>query len=275
MLLLVAIAQLAIAQLLFWSGWAQAQPVMGSVDTTHVVAKPLTLQEIIARCMQGEKTKLAGHHDMTYTMTERAIVRWKDKKEIHELVHRVYGDSTGFSRIVEVAERESQFELRDGKWTPASKDDALEFRAKVTAGEYSDFANLPFFLEDAHEYDFELLDRTLEVDHVIFKIGFKPKSPFKALPSGVVYVDTNRYRIIHEEFRFDTNPFPLLVKDVKRVSRQWQELPGGEWVFTKILAEVEMRTGLLRFMPHSVSVAVLRDGFSFDTGYDVAMFGER
>ena len=50
----------------------------------------------------------------------------------------------------------------------------------------SDFVEMPFFLEQQEEFDFELLERTVEVDHVIFKIGFKPKSEFKALPSGVV-----------------------------------------------------------------------------------------
>jgi len=253
---------------------AAAQPSMGATDTTHVQTKPITLREIIARCIEGERTKLAGHREMTCTMTEHVIVTWDDRREIDEQVQCIYMDSTGFSRLVDLGGRERQFKLRDGEWQAVPEKEHLKMQVSVESG-YSDFADLPFFFRDLHDYDFELLSRTVDVDHVIFEIGFKPKSPFKGLPSGTVFVDTNAYRIIHEEFRFDTNPFPLLLKNIKRISRHWEQLPTGEWVFTKILAEFELRSGLLAFMPNSVTMALVRDDFVFDTGYDAKRFGER
>jgi hypothetical protein len=253
---------------------AAAQPSMGTTDTTHVQTKPITLREIIERCIQGERTKLAGHRDLTCTMTERVIVAWDDRKDIHEMVQCVYMDSTGFSRIVDLGERKRQYVLRDSTWVEAPDETKVVIEIEVGEG-YSDFANLPFFLEDVHDYDFELVGRTIEVDHVIFEIAFEPKSPFKALPSGTVFVDTNAYRIIHEEFRFDTNPFPLFLKDVKRISRHWEQLPTGEWVYTKMYGEFELRTGMLKFMPKSVTMAMVRDDFVFDAGYDAKRFGER
>jgi hypothetical protein len=253
----------------------RAQPIYGYTDTTEVSTKPLTLREIIARCVEGEKRKLSGHNDMTYTMTVRVVVNWKKKKEIRDVVTRIYADDTGFSRGVLLGESVRNFKLEDGEWVLDEEKGDEKSPVRVESDGHSDFADLPFFLEEQKEFDFELLDRTVEVDHVIFKIGFKPKSSFKALPSGIVFVDTDDYRIIHEEFTFDQNPFPLFLKDVGRFSRHWEELPGGEWVFTRVMMEVDLRGGWFGKIPDRAAVAVFRDDFSFDEGYDSRTFGER
>jgi len=65
------------------------------------------------------------------------------------------------------------------------------------------------------------------------------------------------------------------VKNVKSISRHWQELPGGEWVFTRILAEVELRDLFFGQMPQRAALAVLREDFRFDQGYDERLFGGR
>ncbi|MFQ5599466.1 MAG: hypothetical protein ACE5G2_02800 [Candidatus Krumholzibacteriia bacterium] len=269
-----------------WSPAASAQrgdrpdslrsaPIYGVTDTTRVTTRKLTLREIIARCHEGEKTKLGGHTDMTYTMTIRAIVRWKKKKEIRDEVFRGYADADGTTRIVKLDDSFRKYELRDGSWVLDEDADEEESRVEVSASAHSDFAKIPFFLEDEHEFDFTLLERTVEVDHVIFKIGFKPKSDFKALPSGTVYVDTDNYRIIHEQFTFEQSPFPLFLKGIKRISRHWSELPGGEWVATRLFMDIDLRGGWFDAIPDNVALALHRDDFRFDEGYDARIFGER
>lgn len=250
-------------------------PVYGSVDTSRVTARALTLREIIERCVEGERTKLAGHQDMTYTMTVRGLTQWKKRKEVRDIVMRVYADAEGFSRTMQLGESVRKFKQKDGDWVDDPDDSEAHARVRVESDSYSDFVEMPFFLEEQQEFDFELLGRTVEVDHVIFKIGFKPKSDFKALPSGVVYVDTDEYRIIHEEFEFNHNPFPMFIKDIGRISRHWEMLPGGEWVFTKIMMEVDLRGGWTGVIPQHAAVALYRDDFEFDTGYDARTFGER
>ncbi len=244
-------------------------------DTVRVRQKKLTLEEIIERCVQGEKTKLAGHRDMRYTLNIRVMLYWEKKKETRDIVYRVYTDDTGFSRSVQAGEVVQRHELRDSVWVE-SKDQEEDSNVQVEAdGGFGDFVELPFFLEEQNEFHFTLLDRTVEQDHVIFKIGFVPKSEFKALPSGIVYVDTDAYRIVHEEFDFETNPFPLLLKDIKGFSRHWEELPGGEWVFTRILMEVELRNLAFGRLPRRAAAAISRQHFEFDKGYDARIFGER
>jgi hypothetical protein len=250
-------------------------PAYGTTDTARATAKPLSLREIIERCVQGERTKLGGHADMTYTLTVRALTRWKKRKEVRDIVHRIYADASGYSRTVQLGESVHKYKLKDGEWVVDTDESESKGRVRVESDGYSDFVEMPFFLEEQREFDFELLGRTIEVDHVIFKIGFKPKSSFKALPSGVVYVDTDAYRIIHEEFEYDANPFPMFIKDIGRISRHWEQLPGGEWVFTKIMMEVDLRGAWTGVIPEHAAVALHRDNFEFDTGYDARTFGER
>jgi len=246
----------------------------GETDTVHVRQKKLTLEEIIERCEQGEKTKLAGHRDMQYTVNLRVIFYWEKKKETRDIVFRAFSDDTGFSRSVKAGEVVQRYELRDSVWV-VSKDEGEESGIQVESDGFGDFVEMPFFLEEQQEFHFTLLDRTVERDHVIFKIGFVPKSEFKALPSGTVYVDTDNYRIVHEEFDFETNPFPLLLKDIKGFSRHWEELPGGEWVYTRILMEVELRNVAFGRLPRRAAASILREDFEFDKGYDARIFGER
>jgi hypothetical protein len=243
-------------------------------DTIGVEEKHITIREIIQLAMMGEKTKLAGHNDMTHTSTLRTIVSWKDKKEIHEEVHRAYADAQGHSRIVFLNENTMHYKLEGDEWIADEEKEESDSKIRVTTRRRSEFSELPFFLQEDSEFEFKLIDRTLETDHVVFKIAFRPKSSFKPLPYGVIYISSNQYRIIHEQYHFDKNPAPLFFKDIKRISRHWAELPDGEWVFTKIIGELNLRSDPFGWIPGTVSFALIRDDFRFDEGYDSRLFGE-
>jgi hypothetical protein len=250
-------------------------------DPVHASGRLMTLAEIIERCTEGERTKLAGHRDMTYTANTRAVIFWKSKKQVHDSVSLIYEDESDSRRIVELARKETYYHLHpDGTWAnddddPDAKDTDREITVNVSEEETGGLTALPFFLEEQSEFTFHLLERRLEGDHVIFKISFDPRSPFKPLPSGTVYVDTEEFRIIHEEFTFKTNPFPLFVKDIRRVSRHWQKLPSGEWVAERLLVEVRLRGMGLRAIPERIEISILMTDYVFDTGYDETKLGPR
>jgi hypothetical protein len=244
------------------------------VDTIGVEAKHITIREIIQRAMRGEKTKLSGHNDMTLTSTLRTIVSWKDKKEIHEEVYRAYADAQGHSRSIFLNENTTYYKTEGVEWVIEEKKQKSDSKVQVRTSRRNDFSQLPFFLEEDSEFEFKLVDRTLEMDHVIFKIAFRPKSAFKPLPYGVIYISSNKYRVIHEQYHFDKNPAPLFFKDIKRISRHWAELPGGEWVFIKIMGELNLRSDPFGWIPSTVSFALIRDDFRFDEGYDSRLFGD-
>ncbi len=244
-----------------------------TADTIRVTAPTIDIEEIIRRATSGERTKLAGHKDMTYTMTIRNIARKKSKKSITYTVFRVYNDVDGNSRNIRLDSEVRHFKREDAGWVLDEDEDEEKSRVQVSSRGDA-FSAIPFFLEDTKEFMFTLVSRTLDIDHVIFEIAFEPKSEFKALPAGTVFVDTQRYQIVHEVFHFNENPFPLFLKGINRLSRHWNELPGGEWVWTKLIADVDTRPDPFGFMPYNLSVAVMRDDFRFDQGYDPRLFGE-
>jgi len=248
-------------------------------EPVEVTTTEQTLREIIQRSVEGEKTKLAGHRDMTYDAVVRAILTWEGKRrEIMDEVYLVYEDDRGLQKRVQLAKEKQVFDFREGTWTPRTEKDEEGTGVRVEAeasDRGADLSRLPFFLEDQEEYDFKLLERRLEEDHVLFKIAFRPRSRFKPLPSGTVYVDTQAYRIVHEEFTFEQNPAPLFLKDVRGVSRHWQKLPGGEWVVSRILGEVELHGGWTGMIPDRVEFSIHLDDYRFDRGYDERRFGPR
>lgn len=250
----------------------------------YVVRKPtessadlMTLSEIIARCVEGEKTKLAGHRDMTFTGTVRLVSTWKSKRLVMDYAFLGYEDDDGFAKMIRLGERRRMYKRQGEEWVYDKDEKEEDIQVGVEVGEGGEgLAELPFFLKDQGEYTFTLLERVLEGDHVIFKIAFRPRTDFKPLPSGTVYVDTNAYRIIHEEFTFDVqNPMPLLLKDVKRVTREWRELPTGEWVVASIRADAELRGGWFGAMPERIELGLGIEDYRFDQGYDEARFGKR
>lgn len=241
-------------------------------------AAEMTLQEIIARAVEGSRSNLSGHHDVTFNVTLRLLVSWEKKREINDTVYLVYQEEGGFSRVVEVAsvERKEEREGPDAPWTPVEdEDDESDFRVRAEEGDDGDLDLVPFYLQRQDDFRFTLLERTLENDHVIFRIAFRPKTDFKPLPSGTVYVDTNAFRIIHEEFTFETNPLPFFLAGVDRVSRQWMELGGGQWVPQKVLGRIRLRGTWMGFIPERAEFAMLFNDYRFDQGYDAHRFGER
>jgi hypothetical protein len=282
------IAALAVFFVVAHVGAAQAQdapdlptkrsdprPHHGVTDTTHVERGAITLREIISRAIEGEKSKLEGRTSLSYTMTVRSIVLWENKRKIvNDVLVLAYNESSGFSRFVEVNNVTRQFDRKESSWVENPDEVEESAAVRVESDGHSDFTELPFFLEEIEEFHFELRSRTVEVDHVIFEIGFKPKSDFKPLPSGTIFIDTTDYRIIHEEFHFEKNPFPLLLKGIRHVSRHWDRLPTGEWVFTRVLAEIEMR-GFMPYVPDRIQLSLERRDFAFDKPYSAHLFGER
>ena len=98
-------------------------PRYASRDTFLVVGKKVTLREIIRRSVAGERGKLGGHSDMTYTMTERNIVRWKNKMKQEDQVMRAYSDIHGNNRTLQLDETTRTFERDGDDWIEKEEDE--------------------------------------------------------------------------------------------------------------------------------------------------------
>jgi hypothetical protein len=237
-------------------------------------AEEMDLREIIQRAVEGERTKLAGHQNMTYNGTVRSILTFKKKKEVRDQVFLVYEDDTGAMKFVELVNSVKKYKKKDGEWVLDENEDESNVEVGTeSSARGEDLARVPFFLRNQKDYDFTLEERTLEGNNLIFKIHFEPRSTFKPLPSGTVYIDADNYRVVHEEFSFEENPAPMIVGEIKRISRQWKELPGGEWVVSKVMAEMTLQGGWTGVIPQRIEVAMVVDDHRFDQGYDERKFG--
>jgi hypothetical protein len=238
-----------------------------------VEGKVFTVRDVVRRAMRGERTKLGGHRDAVYKMTSHVAIVWPDKKTVETEIHSVYGDSTGFMRRVLVVSQSEHFKKKDEAWVLDKTDEGDDPGYRIRDYDFSRFTRVPVYLEDDQEFDFELLDRVLEADRVIFHVAFRPKSDFSSMPKGEIYIDSKGFRVIHELYEFNTNPMPMLIKGIRRISVQWRQLAGGEWVPKQLAAEMDIRN--MWFAPNTVSFSMLWDDFQFDPGYDPHLFGKR
>jgi hypothetical protein len=251
----------------------QPHSMMPTIAPIIIKGKEFTVRELVARAMKGERSKLAGHANAIYRVSAHVAVVWPEKKEVQTEVYRVYGDSTGYTRRLLLAARNEKYKKKNDAWVfdKNGKPDTDNYR--ITEEDMSRFTRIPVYLEHNDEFNFALLDRTLEKDRVVFHCAFKPKSDFSEMPTGEIWVDGNGFRIVHEIYDFTQNPFPMLIKGVRRISVQWQELAGGEWVPKQIAGEIDLRRGVMPFMPGSVSFKQIWEDFRFDQGYDEKLFG--
>lgn len=247
--------------------------MMPTVAPIIIKGKEFTVRELVARAMKGERTKLAGHANATYTIASHAAMVWSNKKEVETEIYRVYGDSSGYNRRVLLASRSDKFKKKDNEWVfdKTGKPDTDGFR--ISEEDMSRFTRVPVYLEHDEEFNFTLLERTLEKDRVVFHCAFKPRSDFSEMPSGEIWVDGNGFRVVHELYDFTQNPFPMLIKGIRRVSVQWHALPGGEWVPKQIAGEIDLRRNAMPFIPGSISFKQIWQDFRFDQGYDEKLFG--
>ena len=252
-----------------YSLWSQS-----IVETEPIIVegKEFTVRDVVRRATAGEGTKLAGHRDLTYYYTIRVAIEWPQKRRIETQVYRAYQDSTGYSRLLFLNAKAEQFKKIDDEWTLDEDKDPDEPPFRIEELETSYFTRLPFYLDDDEEFDFKLLKRTLESDRVVFHIAFRPKSDFSPLPSGEVFIDSKNFQVVHEVYEFNQNPFPLALKGVRRASRQWTQLPSGEWVRKRIAMDIELRS--MPFAPDNVLITAYFRDFVFDAGYDEHLFGK-
>jgi hypothetical protein len=253
----------------------QPHSMMPTLAPIVIKGKEFTVRELVVRAMKGERSKLAGHANATYTIAAHLAIVWPKKKEVQTEIYRIYGDSTGYNRRVLLAARNEKFKRDNGGWVfdKNGKPDTDNYR--INEEDMSRFTRIPVYLEHDEEFDFTLLDRTLEKDRVVFHCAFKPKSDFSEMPRGEIWVDGDGFRVVHELYDFTQNPFPMLIKGVRRISVQWTELPGGEWVPKQIAGEIDLRRNAMPFVPASVSFKQIWQDFRFDRGYDEKLFGAK
>ncbi len=230
-----------------------------------VEAPRVTLDEILRRVAEGEARRDSLMRDQAYTA----------------LFKVVYADPQGETRVArEVASRiykKRPDRVREVR-LQESGDEAFEFRVSSNMGEqYVSFAFRP---ESRARYRFRILERFWLGGHVVYRIAFEPRSDVDPLPTGVVWIDTNEFVIVRQEFGYrNGSPLPLFLKSFEDCVVERSRVDGDFWVWTRFFVRVET-TSALRLgakasghpIGHRVDLSIARLDWQVNRGLPDTLF---
>ena len=108
--------------------------------------------------------------------------------------------------------------------------------------QYVSFAFQP---ESRARYEFEILERQWLGGHVVYRIAYRPRSNVDLLPTGEVWIDTNEFVIVRQEFGYENgSPLPLFLKSFSNCVVERSRVDGDFWVWTRFFVRVETTSAL-------------------------------
>jgi hypothetical protein len=250
-----------------------AGPTLATEDTMHTEVAPVlvraprvTLDEILARVERGERRRDSLMTDQRFLVTAR-LVRAGDAKRapevVSEWVARVFRKRPDRVRTQLLRDYQAK---RPEKGRPQVK---VQFRAR--GGMDEEIVNFAFRPEQRRQFRYRILGRDLVGGHVIYRIGFEPRSLLDpSAPHGTVWVDTNDFVIVRQEVGFDRSPAPPLLKDVKRIVIERRNV-GGHWVLSRLLMRAETSVPLPR-VGRSFDFSMRFDDYAINTGLADSLF---
>ncbi len=228
-----------------------------SSDTVVVSAPQVTIEEVIEKITRRIKRDdyLMASYEYTTLITQ--VVREKPEEaggnyKIEEFAMRHNFSREMGDQIAKLWERSRKFE--DGEQVEDETDE--EITAEFLPVQDDLVEEMPFSSTGGHRYHYQILDRLLVGNNLIYKISFRPKGKFEALPSGTIWVDYSNWVVRKFEARMtDTVPYPMFLESIP-VYRMSQERFGDFWFPTEIFMKIKLRNVPLVPIPDNVELRV-------------------
>ena len=244
-------------------------PTLAVEDTMHtevpevlVRAPRVSLDEILERVRRGEARRDSAIADQQFTATVRVVrdVLGDKPKLQEETVWRVFRKKPDKLRTVRLRE-----------WSAKPKKDGdSDMDVEFSPGSGEQIVNFAFRVDARHEYRYRILGRDLIGDHLVYRIGFEPRSALEPAPNGVVWIDTNDFVIVREEIAFRDSPVPLLIKGIRRMVVERQRAD-DHWVLARVLVRIET-TVPIPGMGRGFDFAIRYDDYRHNVGLDDTLF---
>jgi hypothetical protein len=255
-------------------------PTLAVEDTMHtsvpevlIRAPRVTLDEILDRVARGEARRDSLMQDQTFLSTARVVRNDgpHGAEPIMETVSRVYKKRPDRVRSITLRawEKPDKKASKESKDSKGKKDDdvSVEFRGDMS----EEIVNFAFRPEARRQYSYRIVGRDLAGNHLIYRIEFKPRSLLDpAVPSGLVWVDTNDFVIVRQEVNFEHSPIPILLKGVRRMVIERTRV-GPYWVLGRVLMRVEMTVAMPKF-GRSFDFALSFDQYQINHGLADSLF---
>jgi hypothetical protein len=274
-LALVALAAAFVAPL----ARAQGSPTLAIEDTMRVDlpqvdvhAARVSLDEILDRVARGEARRDSLMHDQAYTMV--AFLTYVDTTKTPPVRKRQWESSSRVYKKQPNKVREVPYRTK----TAFKKDDNVS--VSTGPGMREQLVSFAFEPRARSRYKFTIEQRLFVGGHLVYVLGFEPKSKIDPLPSGRVWVDTNEFVIGREEFWYrDRSPSPVFFKSIDSCVLERTKVDGQWWVLSRLLARVEL-TSAARFMakaarqslPPIVDFTVVMQDWKVNRGIDDKIF---
>ena len=234
------------------------------VSEVLVRAPRVTLDEILNRVAKGEARRDSLLKDMSFTATLRFLRNTEGKKApelLAESVSKVYKKKPDMVRAVKLRQYD-KYPEKDG-------DGMVENEFSPSMGE--SIVNFALRPENRRNYKFEIEDRKLLGNHLVYTLRFEPKSSLAAgEPSGRLWVDTREFVIVRQEIEFRTSPVPLFLKSIKRMVVERVQT-GEFWVLSRALVRMELTVPMPR-IGKTFDFGIAYSDYAINTGLPDSLF---
>ncbi|MBI5711433.1 MAG: hypothetical protein HZC42_14200 [Candidatus Eisenbacteria bacterium] len=243
---------------------ATEDTMYASVPEVLVSAPRVTLAEILDRVARGEARRESLMTDQSFLITLRVVrdaaTPGRAPELMSETVMRVYKKKPDKVRTQVLRRYEAK-----------PKKSGASVSVRLRPGMDEEIVNFAFRPEARREFRYRILGRDLLGDHLIYRIGFEPRSLLDpTMPKGTVWIDTNDFVIVRQEVAFDRSPAPPILKSVDRMVIE-RGNAGGYWVLKRVLLRAQATLPLPK-LGRSFDITMRFDEISINSGLADSLF---
>ncbi len=232
------------------------------VDTIRVAAPRLRVSEVVRRVSETMRRQELSLESYVVTQINKATL-YQDKNDRtpdadrDEVIQarRISRDASQEVRSVRLYSRRREY--RDGEMKEEKLEEETEQEWQQEMAEET--MAMPFDLLSEGRYRYEILERTLIGDHLVFRIGFEPTNRFETALEGEVWIDYSDFTIRRMEGRLaGPSPLPIFINSVPRFMMRMAKL-GDRWFPEEFQVEIELNGAMPRIPDWADLHVVMRD----------------
>ncbi len=233
-----------------------------AVDTIAVTAPRLRVSEVVRKVAEAMDA-IGRDGSIAFTLLQRVDLfdrRGADDERREEVVEawRIHVDAEGEERMSRLYRETREWEAGELVETEVDEEVTQEWQEEVAR----EVMAMPFSLLTANRYRYEIKERNLIGDHLVFRIGFTPRSRFEAGLEGDVWLDYSDFVIRRMEGRLvGPMPVPLVIREVPRFTFTLRQV-GDRWVGDAFHGRV-LLNGSLPKIPDEMEFHVRMDDYDF------------
>ncbi|MCP4143711.1 MAG: hypothetical protein GY752_00345 [bacterium] len=231
-----------------------------SVDTFRITAKSIRVSEVVKRIGQQMRKDRIQRGAMTYTENEKFTLEDGNKTDCYESIKRVHTDTDYQSSTISLRSRHRKWE--DGTLTEDETEENIE--EFLPDNVVSVGMDMPFSLTEGGSYRYEIIDRILIGNNLVYKLGFESKSKFKPQIKGVVWIDFSDFAIRRMEGSMSGIMPVSIMKNVPHFLLINQKVD-GHWVISEMTFEVEFHSSL-PLIPDKAKMKMKFSDYEFEHG---------